>query len=432
MVDNDVIPPAEAGGPFRNPWPCLITALTTTLVALAVESMVGTAWGWLPFVLVAIGVLAAGIGVAIRPNSAVVLGFAALIALIASVVGPKQEWDSARLVLRVLAVLAATGAVLLLCSTPVRRAVVSVLIVVHFCGILSAVTSPDQSWLANQAWTYIYRPYLQFMYLNNAYRFYSPEPGPASLLWFCIEYEPNPDGSRNLRWVKVPAMDKDGNHIRPDDSRLWPNVEYTRRLSLAESTSFPGPSIWNIPNADALITARDQEADRKHLPSLRKLNIPLDFQYREPNDLSKKWIAQYARHVAHNYRHQTKPDLDVIGVKVYKVLHVIISPAQLAEGMEPDDPTLYAPYYMGEFDKDGNMKPWPACQTLEWDPDAGVWKVAKTPDGGFQRDGLLYWWIPIRRESNTNSDPTQAPSFQQKPTNYVLRHAGDVDGGDLP
>jgi hypothetical protein len=427
MVGNEVKPDAEAGGPFQNPWPPLVTGLVAVLIALAVESLVGTGWGWVPFLLVAIGVLAAGIAVIIRPSSAVVLGLAALTALIASVVGPKQEWDSARLVLRILMVLAGVGAVLVLCSTPVRRAVVSVLIVVHFAGIVSAVTSPDQSWLANQAWTYLYRPYLQFMYLNNAYRFYSPEPGPASLLWFCVEYEPNADGSRNLRWVKIPAMDKDGNHIRPDDSPLWPNVEYTRRLSMAESTSFPGPSISMYPRADVLVLlqARNEEAAKRGLPAWELLQTMPDAQYREPNDLSKKWITQYARHVAHTYRHQAKPDLEVIGVKVYKALHMIISPAQLAKGMEPDDPTLYYPYYMGEFDKDGHMKP--SCQTLEWYPKRGVWDVAQTTDGRYQRDGLLYWWIPIVR---LNPDPNEP--FQKKPINFVLKHAGDVEGGDLP
>src|SRR5262245_42046419 len=102
MVGNEVKPDPDAGGPFRNPWPLLVPGLTVTLVALIIEPMLGSGQGWVPFILVAVGVLAAGIGVAIRPSSATVLGVAALTALIASVVGPKAEWDSARLVLRVL------------------------------------------------------------------------------------------------------------------------------------------------------------------------------------------------------------------------------------------------------------------------------------------------------------------------------------------
>jgi hypothetical protein len=425
MVGNEVKPDIEAGGPFRNPWPPLVTGLTTTLVALISAKMLGSDLGWVPFLLVAIGVLAAGIGVAIRPGSAAVLGLAAVTALIASGVGPKTEWDSARLVLRILAFLGGVGAVLVLCPTSVRRAVVSALILIHFGGILSAVTSPDQSWLANQAWSYFYRPYLQFMYLNNAYRFYSPEPGPATLIWFCVEYQPDPDGSRNLRWVKVPSLDKDGGHIRPDGSPLWPNLEYTRRLSLAESTQLPGATMMGSP--EMLILSRDEEARRRGLPLLSQLRFPLNIQYHEPSAISKTWIAMYARHVAHTYRHQTKPDLEVIGVKVYKVLHLIITPADLARGMEADDPTLYYPYYMGEFDKDGDMKP--SCLTLAWDPDRQMWDVARDTAGRYQRDGLLYWLIPIVRWS---PDPTREPSLDQKPSNFVLKHAGDVEGGDLP
>src|SRR5262249_1808683 len=183
---------------------------------------------------------------------------------IASSVGPKAEWDSARLVLRVLMVIGFAAAVLLLCPTPVRRAVVSVLIVLHFAGIVTAVASPDGSWLANQARTYIYPPHLQFMYLNNAYRYYSPEPGPAALLWFCVEYEPNTDGSRNLRWVKIPTLGKDGEHLRPDDTPLWPNLEYTRRMSMAESTQLQGPTMMADPVV--LADARDREAARCGLP----------------------------------------------------------------------------------------------------------------------------------------------------------------------
>jgi hypothetical protein len=274
-----------------------------------------------------------------------------------------------------------------------------------------------------------YRPYLQFMYLNNAYRFYSPQPGPSTLLWFCIEYESNPDGSRNLRWVEVPAMDKDGNHIRPDDSPLWPNLEFTRRLSLAESTSFPGPSLFARPDImETLVVLREEEAARKHLPLLREIQRPLDGQYREPNDLGKQWISLYARHVAYTFPHQSKPHLEVTGVKVYKVFHELITPPQMVVGMEPDDPTLYLPYYMGEFDKEGTMKP--SCQTLEWDPKREMWDVARDEKGRLLREGFLYWWLPIYRPANP--DPSQPSSFQQRPINCVLKHAGDVDGGDLP
>ena len=67
--------------------------------------------------------------------------------------------------------------------SPVRRFAafgVSVLILVHFTAITSAVlANPPGPWVAMQSQHLIFRPYLAFMYLNNAYRFYSPEPGPS-------------------------------------------------------------------------------------------------------------------------------------------------------------------------------------------------------------------------------------------------------------
>jgi hypothetical protein len=193
---------------------------------------------------------------------------------------------------------------------------------------------------------------------------------------------------------------------------------------MAESTQLQGPTMMADPVA--LADGRDREAARCGLPLLRQLQVPLNVQYQEPGALSKKWIGLYARHVARTFPHQTKPDRKVIGVKVYKALHSIIGPGQLAQGLEPDDPTLYMPYYMGEFDKDGNMKP--SCLTMEWKRDREVWDVAQDADGHYKRDGLLYWLIPIIRPPQ--SDPKLW--LQQKPINYVLQHAGDVDAGDLP
>jgi hypothetical protein len=376
------------------------------------------ALGWTRFVLLVVGSLAAGGAVAIRPASSAVLGLAAFSALLASL---GCDWDSACLVYRVLTVVSGLAALLVLCSREVRRVVVSLLILIHFGGILTAVSSASQSWLAQQMWTYFYRPYLLFMYLNNAYHFYSPEPGPAPLLWFCIEYEPDQEG-RNLRWVKVPELDKDGIPRRPDGTRLWPNVQYTRRLSMAESANFPGPPISPV-NFINLLKQRVAAGDEKGIPL--RLDVSYENQYREPSDVSKLWLQTYVRHVARAYPHETKPYLQVTGVKVYRVIHDIIHAGQLAQGLEPNDPTLYFPFYMGEFDQDGNIKP--SNNTV----------VLIGPNGEFQvkRDPFLYWLIPIMRPLPKNYDPTK-PFYvrikEEKVKNYVLLHAGDVDRGDLP
>jgi hypothetical protein len=413
MDANEIGASSGTAGPFTNAWPALVTGIVATMAALVLDQV---AAGGVLIVLVGVSALAAGCAVAIQPRSSVVLALAAGIALSASFAGQQSEWDSARMVLRILAVLACLAALVLLCPPVLQRVLVSVFLLFHFAGILTAVGSASQGWVPNQLWVYVYRPYLLFMYLNNAYHFYSPEPGPSPLLWFCIEYEADADGSRNLRWVKIPSV-KNGKPVTPEDEPIWPNVEYTRRLSLAENTNYPGPVPLNLFD---LAKERINEGELRRIPINK--DIPLEAQYREPNDIGKRWIGIYARHVANTYRHHAKPDLQVTGVKVYRVIHNIIGAAQLAEGMKPDDRTLYFPYYMGEFTRDGAMKP------------TGHMVQIRTMTGNVtmvDRDPFLYWLIPIMRPIEDYSQPFRI-LIQQKVKNYVLVHAGDVEEEELP
>ena len=100
-----------------------------------------------------------------------------------------------------------------------------VLILIHFGGMITAATTIDPPgaaapWVSEMLWVHVYRPYLQFMYLNNAYHFYSPEPGPPALVWFHIKYK---DG--RVKWFKIPHRDDDPVPIH-----------HTRLLSITEST----------------------------------------------------------------------------------------------------------------------------------------------------------------------------------------------------
>ena len=48
-------------------------------------------------------------------------------------------------------------------------------------GLANAITSPPATpWLTTQTWVRLFRPHLEFCYVNNAYQFYSPQPGPAA------------------------------------------------------------------------------------------------------------------------------------------------------------------------------------------------------------------------------------------------------------
>jgi hypothetical protein len=90
-------------------------------------------------------------------------------------------------------------------------------------------------------------------------------------------------------------------------------------------------------------------------------------------------LSCYARHVAQNFPSEDNPEATVEGVKIYRVIHSILLPAQMEAGFQPDDPTTYNMYFEGEFDRDGKLK---------------------NP-----QDPFLYWLIPILREPKPGFAP---------------------------
>src|SRR5262245_24816435 len=97
-------------------------------------------------------------------------------------VAMSEEWDSLRLFLIVLWGISLGAVPLILMPRIARRVAVSVLVLFHFGGILTAVTAVQgpggnpPPWLPTIVWNRVYRHYLTFAYMNNAYHFYSPEP----------------------------------------------------------------------------------------------------------------------------------------------------------------------------------------------------------------------------------------------------------------
>jgi hypothetical protein len=116
-----------------------------------------------------------------------------------------------------------------------------------------------------------------------------------------------------------------------------------------------------------LYKARQVAGENLDIP--RDPYIDISLQYRTPNFFARKLLESYARYVARNTPHPIDPAIPVTGVKIYRVVHRILSPQELAEGFDYDYPTSFVPFYQGEFDTDGNLK---------------------NP-----RDPLLYWVIPI-------------------------------------
>jgi hypothetical protein len=410
MASDELSVGSQDGSLFINPQPFLIAAMGAALAGILLAWLGGDGLASGAAALLAVGAVAAGSAVALRPRSAVVLGLAGFYALLACLGYRNLRWDSAALLLAVLMVIASASAVLVLLPRPARRAVVSVLIIVHFAGILTAVTSaPPGPWLSGQLWVYFYRPYLQFMYLNNAYHFYSPEPGPAPLLWFCIEYEQGKDRQRHWRWVKVPDHNKEGQAIRPDGTPLWPKVEYTRRLSLAEQVSSPsGPTPPEL--FQRLLQRRLVAGNARDIPLHPE--VPVEQQYRPPNEMSIRWLGSYVRHVVRNYPCQQDPELKPKAVKIYRAVHVLMNPPQIAEGIPPNDPSLFLPFYQGEFDPDGNP-------TTTTSPGSA--------EGGEPADPFYGWLIPIIEQR-----PPGAGHKDVTIKNYLLKHAEVADEGVVP
>lgn len=383
-------------------------------------------------VLVAVGALTAGGALSWRPDLWGLWLAAGGVAALASVGIPEArpgDWDSARLLARVMAGGAVAGALLTAVSARFRYALLSAFALFHFTGILTAVTWPPTGgtpppWVTTQAAGHVYVPYFKFLYLSNAYHFYSPEPGPASKLFFLLNYELTkttpPTADENPTAWKAGTDPDTGAAVWTKSSSEWvdlPNrrqhykdplgLSYYRRLSVTEMVSQAMPSRFTpatFEKNEAVVRRRrvavgTHDADRKHPPvPLDPAAGPEDLQYRVPNaDIVRYLLPSYARHVADQFTRPERgprPAQRVVSVKVFRVEHTITGPEALhgrripfhpqkrkwADPVDPFHPTTYKPYYLGEYDADGTLT----------DPT----------------DPMLYWLCPIFPKTPSAADPT--------------------------
>jgi hypothetical protein len=340
-----------------RPWPVLLAGLAITAVGLILV-VAGDALAPIRFVLFLAGLITAGAALSMRFRVAgwlfeermetagmlAVAAFACLLAF-ADAISADPSWDSMQMVLVALIAVALLGVVLVLLPATVRAIVVGVLVLVHFGGMITAATTiepPGASapWVARQLGANVYRRYLQFMYLNNAYHFYSPEPGPPSLVWFHIKYV---DG--RVKWFKIPHRDEDPVPIH-----------HTRLLSITESTALTSNQIPQEPGRWS-----DLKFNRKRAGDLLDIKVapdtimPETIQYQETQPFSQNMIESYVRHVAWEFPSLGDPDNKVKGIKVYRLRHTIISPQAIAEGRSPLDKITYVGYYQGEYDAEGKL-----------------------------------------------------------------------------
>lgn len=433
MPRDALLAPPGRRLPFTNPWPLLGGALGTAMLvmllhAFAPQFVVGRALLIVVAMLTALG----GVGVRLRAaredadnrfKTAGIVALACAVPLFCRV-SLNREWDTVGTLLDVFLGVGLAAAALLLLPRVVRRVTLTVLVLIHFGGILSAVGSPapmngDKSWLINQLWVGVYRPYLYFMYLNNAYHFYSPDPGPPMLVWFRVEYE----GGRS-RWIEVPKLGE-------ERSKLG----FQRRLALGESVNqvrYQPP--WNFEQ----LWARRIEAGRdyKGRGPIPPLNSAYGhyFEYREPIPYSKRVLESYARFVLRQDGGQPRypylddqgvayPEFKPLRVKIYRVIHEIADAYNIANGFNPYSPVSYYPYYQGEFDPQGRLLNGP------------IYRDEQIVEYG---DPFLYWLIPIKFETkegyvqrvDAQLQPMPPRSEDLKLADYLRIHAGDAPFSD--
>lgn len=360
----------------------VLAGLALAVVGAIVQFLNAGAWSaGLGITLGVAGTILAGAGVALRPSDSRILGLAALTAL-AGYFSANEVWGSVRMMFGVITAIGIFASIMFRLSRTARLVAVSALLLYHFGGVLSAITSPPPTpWLTSQAWVRVFRPHLEFCYVNNAYQFYSPEPGPANILWFCILGEDN-----QIKWLKIPGRQEVYDPL---------GVEYYRRLSLTERAN--GNEILPLgPPPESYQRRRMIENEFPFHPEATHA-----MQFRMPDENSRQFIRSYARHIAHTYG-SGRPGVPVKSIKIYLTQHRLLSQDQYAgkdpKMSDPYDKASYLPFFVGEYDADGKM-----LNPL---------------------DPMLYWLVPIIKVPKYNEQTGAAIAGAAEYKNYVYIHAG--------
>lgn len=352
-----------------------------------------------------IGLVLCGYAVSLRAALPQLWLLAALQFFLAGFVGVPKSWDSAQFMLRVLGGVALAGAGIAALPYLWRLRVASWLILIHFFGIFLATTSPSTQagtspfWITEQVFNKVYMHYLQFVYLRNAYHFYSPEPGPASLVAFLLETKVGKevvDGEERdkieRRWVVIPR--------RPQDIKDPLGVSYFRRLSITEQVAAPGnPSVTSesseIYQRRTMAFYKELQGRGRVVEERIPLNPyePVDSQYRMPSLITYRYLLpSYAQHVIHDEVEKDK--MAQTTVKIYQLVHRTMSVHEARSGVAPYAPGSYLAYYLGEYNVFGDLV----------DP----------------RDPMLYWLVPVYAKQPGFFTDASPDKFED----YLSRHAG--------
>lgn len=350
--------------------------------------------------LVLIGALTVGAAVSMRPDLWQAWAVGAAGALLA-VFGTPAHWDSFRLLFGAMTAIAVTWAVLLAAPRPYRLPVLTALLLFHFSGIFFATTTPSPTpWVTEQAFTRVYNPYLQFVYMRNAYHFYSPEPGPASVLVFLLKTETGRDPVTKrpvyrTQWVVMPR--------RPQDVKDPLGLTYYRYLAITEQVARGLPGLAMPANYYEKL---ELVARRKQVPiPLPRTDEEVIAQYKLPHaDVHRYVIPSYASHVI--LENTTPEEAKRTTAKMYRLEHATMPVEEFinwrknpAVNSDPYHPITFRPFFLGEFNARGDLL----------DP----------------QEPMLYWLVPIYpRPGGVPPGDTSKRGFHD----YMTFHALGPDG----
>ena len=410
------------GAPSRNfdvHWadgPRVIISVLGVLLAGCAVSMRPKDWlSWMP--LAAAGLLCYGVGTQ-PPDEIKWMVLKEIRSWYGAV---PNSWDSIQFLGGVIGVISLIAAVFTVLPAKWMLIAIFGLLAFFTSGIIASVLSPPATpFLVEEYWRRYSRYHSQFLYINNAYHFYSPEPGPPSELWICLKYAPK-DGQKeevdegpDTDWVRLPDRMRD----TMDPLRL----SYFRRIALVDQVAQIQVGY------NPIFTEEVQKANERRMRDLARIpkgpNMADNAQYLPPQDpVIRQTLPSFTNHFAKRFG---KPGRTVASVRVYRVLHEVLSiersrsmpqtdvdtnnpgafswkddkkqPKLLR--MNPYSPMLYNPYYQGEYDLQGHLL----------DPT----------------DPELYWLVPIidRKIKLENDKPIPPKEFDRYFIDYVSIHAG--------
>lgn len=205
------------------------------------------------------------------------------------------------------------------------KLVISAIILFHLSAIISHVLSGGGPFVMRQASAF-YRPYLKTMWLDNAYRFYAPDPGPTEVLWYHLRYD---DGS--TRWTQV-----------PDRDQFYLRMPFQRHMSIALLASMMTEQEVVNPKDDPASAASILVNNR---PTMRTVLTPSGEIY----------YRSYARHIGRVHGKHPQTGASLVSMDCYMVQYIPRTPYHMRMAIDMYDPRMIRIQSVATFSPSGTM-----------------------------------------------------------------------------